>query len=95
MGMLRRCSEHGCEVLTIGERCCEHEPSGAAQRERRHPPADSAGLHPTTRSSPLGPFHLLTERTAPVNEEHAVVARLGGLGLCVARPRLRKERQAG
>ena len=25
MGMLRRCSEPGCEVLTLSERSCDHE----------------------------------------------------------------------
>src|SRR2546429_438926 len=32
MGMLRRCAAPGCEVLTLGERCCEHE-TAAGRRE--------------------------------------------------------------
>jgi hypothetical protein len=31
MGMLRRCAAPGCEVLTLGERCYEHEAAAPRQ----------------------------------------------------------------
>jgi hypothetical protein len=75
MGMLRRCGAPGCEVLTLGERCCEHDaaaPSGgiavwpavprAGFTRRRIAAADLSFCKGSLQLAPTG-------RCDPVSEE--------------------------